>query len=178
MWSRKLIVLLILIISPTLIKAQVIKWKEDRPLVWSDFKGNLGFGWSATTNTQTNYSYKVLNIDCTYQITFDIETDFYPKTSMSWSHYNGDDAYLLKHEQLHFDITELFTRKLAAALHSKVFSDNFKAEIEEIYNENRNEWGAMESKYDAESEHSRNTKMQYKWELYIYLQLKALPRNY
>ncbi|TSJ36508.1 hypothetical protein FO440_22000 [Mucilaginibacter corticis] len=176
----KPVVFLFLIISPTLTKAQqeVIRWDEKRPLVWSDFKGKLGFGWSASTYSQIDYTYKVLNLDCEYIVTFDINNDFYPKNSMSWSHYNGDDDYLLHHEQLHFDITELFTRKFATALHSAVFTDNFKSEIAEIYNKNWAECEAMQSKYDAESEHSRNSKMQYRWQLFIYLQLKALPRNY
>lgn len=97
---------------------------------------------------------------------------------MSWSHYNGDDAYLLKHEQLHFDINELFTRKFAAAVNATVFTDNFRSEIQEIFNKNWAERCAMESRYDAESEHSRNSKMQYRWQLFVYLQLLHLPRNY
>lgn len=54
------IAFLISVCCPKLLKAQVIKWDENRPLKWSDFKGRLGFGWSASTYTQINYTYKVL----------------------------------------------------------------------------------------------------------------------
>lgn len=178
MQLEKLILLVFLVFSPICLKSQTIKWDENRPLMWSDFKGKLGFGWSASTYTQINYTYKVLNFDCQYLINFDIESAFYPKNSMSWSHFNGDDEYLLKHEQLHFDINELFARKFAVAVHSAVFTDNFKSEIEDIFNKNWAECRAMQSKYDSESEHSRNSKMQYRWQLFIYLQLRWLPRNY
>lgn len=176
MQLKKLLTLLVISISPMLVKAQVIKWDANRPLTWADFKARPHDGSGSVTYWGTRYTYKCDVFDCDYIITFDIANEFY--TDASWVWWNQQNDYLLNHEQLHFDINELYTRKLAAAFHSAVYTDNFKAEIEKIYNDTMAECAVMESKYDAETEHAGNTNMQYRWQLYIYLQLKALPRNY
>lgn len=170
--------LLILYVSPILVKGQAIEWNPDRPLTWNDFSGKPDYRSThgAVSYWNITYTYQCENRDCTYIVIFNLKNLF--DTQGSWVKRDAESDYLLSHEQLHFDICELFTRKLAAAFHATLFTSNFKAEIEEIYNKIRGECDAMQSKYDDESQHSKNTNMQYRWELYVYEQLKELPRNY
>lgn len=175
---KNLTILLFLIIGPKLINAQVIKWQEDRPLKWDDFKGKPDYSQKAGAVTvwATNYTYNWENGDSTYIVTFNIENDF--DVMGSWVLSDARTADLLRHEQLHFDINELFTRKMAAAFKSAIYTANIKAEIEKIHQKYKAESDAMEAKYDVETGHSKNRDKQLQWERYIKLQLLTLPRNY
>ncbi|MDB5159521.1 MAG: hypothetical protein JWR50_4228 [Mucilaginibacter sp.] len=174
----KLITLLILFISPTLLKAQAIEWQQDRPLTWNDFNGRPDYQsrYGAVSYWNIVYNYSPEYRDCSYIINFKIRNLF--DKNASWERRDGESDYLLGHEQLHFDISEIFTRKLAAAFQSAVFTSNYKAEIDEIYSKIWAECGAMQVKYDSEAEHGSNKNMQLRWQLFVFLQLKALPRNY
>jgi len=177
MQLKKLLLLLLIHTGLMPVKAQAIKWDEKRPLTWDDFKAYPQHdGSGSVTYWGTAYDYKCVFSDCDYLLTFNIKNEFYPQASWVW--WNQRNEYLLGHEQLHFDINELYTRKLAAALYSAVYTENFKAEVEKIYNDTMSECAKMESKYDAETNHAGNVNMQYRWQLFIYLQLRALPRNY
>ncbi|MES2427258.1 MAG: hypothetical protein V4560_09810 [Bacteroidota bacterium] len=171
----KLIIFSILTVSTTVIKAQQIQWEADRPLTWKDFKGKPGRA-SAATSSSIVYDYNAQTIDSvTYFITFNFKCVF----NAEWSYVKSREHQspdLLAHEQTHFDITELYTRKLAAAFHAATFTRNYKVEIEDIYKKNAEENRLMVVRYDKEVYRSMN--MQLRWQLYIYLQLKALPRNY
>ena len=61
---------------------------------------------------------------------------------------------MLQHEQTHFDITELHARKLRKRIEAYNFSENAKAELDELYNQIERERRAMQSKYDLETDHS------------------------
>jgi len=175
----KLIALLFLTFSPIFAKAQLIEWSEDRPLTWQDFKGRPDYktGWGGVTFRNILYSYNCEFRDSVYKITFNIKSVF--DTQKSWvKRAQMANDYALSHEQGHFDINELFARKMAAAFHSTVYSSNYKEEIKAIFDKYWAALNAMEAKYDAETEHSNNATMQYQWQLYISLMLKNLPRNY
>jgi len=178
MWFLKLITLLFLTLSSIFAKAQAIEWHEDRPLVWTDFKGKPDHngGAVAVSYWNTVYTYKIEIIDSVYHITFDLKNLF--DANLSWRKRDYWDEYVLGHEQLHFDINELFTRKLAAAFHSAKFTSNYKSEIDAIYNKNRTRSAVMEALYDNETRHSNDQNMQYRWEFLIHLALRNLPRNY
>ena len=72
--------------------------------------------------------------------------------------------YILAHEQGHFDITEIFARKLNEALQNYDFNrKNFKKDINDIYQSIVKEKEEYQKAYDEESDHSRNRKVQYDW---------------
>lgn len=175
----KLIVLLFLTLSETLVEAQVIKWQENRPLIWTDFKGkpDYGSGTVAVTYRKIIYDYKCEIRDSIYLVTFTLGCLF--DSGSSWVlRKTMNNEYILGHEQLHFDIQELFTRKLASAFRSTVYTSNYKAEIRSIYDKYWGECGRMEATYDSETRHSNDRNMQYRWQLFIYEELKNLPKNY
>jgi predicted secreted Zn-dependent protease len=70
----------------------------------------------------------------------------------------------LLHEQGHFDITEVYARKLHAALHEYKFnSKTFKKDISDIYNNIVMQKEAVQQAYDDETSHSRNRRRQQQW---------------
>ena len=67
------------------------------------------------------------------------------------------------HEQLHFDIAELTARNLRVALEKKVYTRNFRKEINEIYKREIRKGEEMQETYDEESNHGLHAKKQQDW---------------
>lgn len=91
------------------IQEEKILWSLERKLTWEDFKGkNTGdFGTRKAATTA-----QILTVHSYYDESgvpvFEIGCFFYPYRS--WSIIS--DEFALQHEQLHFDIGELYARKI------------------------------------------------------------------
>jgi hypothetical protein len=170
--------LLLLLAIPTLTKAQEIPWIKDKSLAWRDFAGEADTTstYAAVTSSRIKYTYNWALKDSVYKITFKLENVF--NTKASWVKNGKQNRDLLHHEQLHFDINELFTRRLAAALNSAIYTSNFREEINNIYQKIIAEERDFQIKYDSQSIHSRDWGLQVVWEQHIHKELEDLPRNY
>ena len=63
----------------------------------------------------------------------------------------------------HFDISELYARKMRKRLEATHFSRNVKAEVKAIYREILKELSDFQSTYDEETNFSRNREQQLRW---------------
>jgi len=92
-------------------------------------------------------------------------------TNQSWFVPEGETDYVLRHEQIHFDITEIFSRKLRKELvEAKVTSTNFitaKPIFDRVFNEMRN----RQKRYDQETVRGEKKETQEYWEAIIELEL-------
>jgi predicted secreted Zn-dependent protease len=110
----------------------------------------------ASTSTSLGIAYQLTNGELTYHITC------YFNKEKSWGLMKTD--YILAHEQGHFDITEIFARRLHEALQNYQFNKrSFKKDISQIYQGIVKEKEDFQKTYDGETDHSRNRKMQYDW---------------
>jgi len=137
---------------------EFIAWTGDRLLTWSDFQCEPKSGTDAVASTSTSLgiSYQMLDGNLSY----DISCNF--SKIKSWGSMRTD--YILAHEQGHFDITEIYARKLHEALASYQFNKRtFKRDIGEIYQSIVKQKEDMQKVYDGETDHSRNRKLQYEW---------------
>lgn len=138
-----------------------ISW---RTLTWSDFNGKTnGAGVSMTS---TEISLKSSRVGDRFY--FRAVAVFYPLKSFTTT----TSEKILKHEQLHFDITELYARKINAAINplkGYSFSEYKKAHM--IYITLIIEWNKLQDSYDEETDHSLNERKQCEWEAKIYKQL-------
>ncbi len=93
-----------------------IAWDVSRKLAWEDFKGKpFKTAWAAaTTASGISYEYTGRETKGGYELEFSVGAYFYPEKS--WYQPHLCDALVLSHEQLHFDISELFARKLRKQL--------------------------------------------------------------
>ena len=91
---------------------------------------------------------------CEVELDFEVNAYFYPEES--WYKPAVCDTFILGHEQLHFDISELFARKMRGRLRNTTFSENVKQEVRDIYQETLKELEAMQDRYDWETNFSRN----------------------
>ena len=165
------VVLLFLLISFTS-KAMAqneykLAWRKDSLLKWSDFKGPIDTSskFHATTLCEVFSKYIWTLKNNKYKFTF--TTGSYLNTSKSWSIKEKQTPELLRHEQVHFDIAELFARIYLQTLDRNVYTATFKSKIDQINKDNLHNLKVMQDLYDEQTDHSKEKKMQAKWEIYI-----------
>lgn len=167
--------LLLFLIFPLLLftqeRSEKIIWNENQKLSWGDFRGkpvrNAGFVASTNTGINFGYSYKLSNDGVSVE--YSVESFFSPEKS--WYFQGQVSQHVLNHEQTHFDISELHARILRKKLDAQKFSKKVKTEIETIYLQVEAQRKAMQKKFDAETDHSRNIEKELHWEKRIAKQL-------
>lgn len=154
-----------------------IKWEENRPLTWKDFKGKPKLNLEAVAETASGISFGFSVKTTNSKIdSFFTEVNSYFDPESSWYNKNRADAYILSHEQLHFDITELFARKLRKEISKLKVSNQIKTELNALYKNNESELAKMQYRYDLETDHSKNLEIQKKWQIYIKSEIDKLTK--
>lgn len=139
-----------------------IVWTDGYKLSWNDFRGmpDRGDGTDALTSGSIYFSYTDNgkgHFDITVIAAFDKQE--------SWLRRNKGSEYLLSHEQLHFDLTELYARKLRKEVYAfHQTSRNFKKDYDFIFDQVYNELHRMQVLYDKETHHSLNKQAQASWQ--------------
>lgn len=147
---------------------ETISWSASRPLSWNDFRGNVPTSprAAAITASGITYSFATSGTKDAMEVDFKIDTFFYP--TKSWYQPAVCDAIILSHEQLHFDISELFARKMKKRLEAETFTyDTVKSKVKSIYREILDELNDFQNRYDTETNFSRNLAKQEEWKLQI-----------
>jgi len=137
---------------------QFIEWSAVNRLTWDDYlaRPSSTSDAAAITSTALGVEYHLKNNSLTYTITCR-----FSKTA-SWGKHKTD--YILQHEQGHFDITELFARKLAKELKTYKFDRrHYQEDISKIYKKVMDEKEEYQTKYDKETDFSRNKQQQSEW---------------
>ena len=134
-----------------------IPWHNERKLTWEDFLATSPANTSdaALTTTYVGFSFSK-NRDV---INYKIECKF--QKSKSWGRVKTE--YILKHEQGHFDIAEIFARKLNKEIKEYLSKSNNHEGMNPIYSKLMQEKRDMQSLYDSESNHSINKAKQAEW---------------
>lgn len=151
------------------VQDDTIPWKKNYKLKWSDFRGSpmAGNDFAALTSYSLTYSMMqsgkglVTKVDCEFD------------KKKSWGRIRNDS--ILAHEQLHFDIAELFARKIRKRFAEYEFSKKtFQQDLKTIYLNEIKACSMYQQLYDLESEHSINRKGQRKWDTKVRQELDAL----
>ncbi len=135
-------------------------WQKGRRLTWDDYKGKKQKRFAAAS---TVYSmYRTIYINADKNIVASVKAVFYPKDS--WKNSYIDDA-LLAHEQRHFDIVELYARKLRKQLNEIKVKDKNDAEqkLDSLYTIIDKEMDAFQDKYDEDTDYSMAHDEQHTW---------------
>ena len=148
-----------------------LKWHETPTLTWDNFKAR----------PQRYADHHALTTwGISYSATFDnrgkIEAEVYCffDERKSWVKKDGSQ-YLLRHEQLHFDLGEVYARKMRKELSEFEFSyRTFNSDLQKIYNDHMNACTREQSRYDRETDHSLKREKQKQWDEKITRQLREL----
>lgn len=146
-----------------------INWRDRRTLQWQDFKAvpvstapNAAL---TSTSILINFRYNEESLQ------FHLNCVFYPYKS--WTKVTT--PHILAHEQGHFDISQLFTRKLYKELKEYDFKPrSVEADIQAIYQRITAEQAAYQNLYDKESNFSRDAEGQKAWLVRIEKELASL----
>jgi hypothetical protein len=137
---------------------KLIDWSATRRLTWNDYKGNPdpNSDAAASTTSYLGIEYNFSNNKVTYKIACR-----FSKNS-SWGLTKTD--HILGHEQGHFDITEIFARKLNKLTGEYKFNKNtYQRDLQKIYDDIQDEKEEFQNQYDNETDYSRNKEKQTKW---------------
>ncbi|MFD1162973.1 MULTISPECIES: DUF922 domain-containing protein [Hwangdonia] len=154
-----------------------LSWNESYKLSWADFKGapNPKVSAVAITASGISFGFSVRETDGeVVGFSAEVFSHFYPE--QSWYKSNLADNHVLGHEQLHFDITELHVRKFRQRISLLKVSNHIKNELRQHNKTINNELAAMQDKYDAETNYSRDSENQAKWKSYIADELNKLSK--
>lgn len=169
--SMRVLLLLCLISFQKSYAQDTISWKQNIKLEWKDFKGiKDSISWMRAQSSLEVY-YEI--VPSKGKLSWKINTNFY--RNHSWTMSNS--ANLLCHEQLHFDIAELYSRKIAKKFSDfKIGKSEFRSQLDNIFNELMNEYEVVTNMYDKETNFSQNNKMQKYWVAKINIELKKLEK--
>jgi predicted secreted Zn-dependent protease len=146
-----------------------IDWNPEKKLAWPDFKQRPDPGSPNAALTSTtikfDYSYSEGKLKTQIRCQFDM--------NRSWGRIRND--YILSHEQGHFDIAEIFTRKLHRALMEyKPNEKTLSKDVNGIYQEMMRNCHDTQVQYDTETRFSLEKEKQGEWSKKIKDELKAL----
>jgi uncharacterized protein DUF922 len=157
-------------------KGLVIDWSDSHKLKQSDFmakrKGSSGF---AVATTASAFGYSIVNDNGT--ISGSIYVRFYCDSSWWNPEYKVSDIQdeILDHEQLHFDICELFGRKLFKEMVSLRKSGRSNGNnIDRMHTRLERQYSQYQDKYDKETNHSIDRTAQKKWDKKVKKELHEL----
>ncbi len=140
-------------------------YNNRRKLTWNDFLVNTSpqknslIAASVSTGLDFTWDYNINNAQQNFS--YSVCAKFYPKAS--WVIKYKKDSILLAHQQLHFDITELYARKLRKAVSNYKLGRNIRKNLGIIYKNIEASRQKMQKEYDIETEHSKNKKQQHIW---------------
>jgi len=152
------------------LKNDTIIWQKDSLLSREDFKGRVTKQWAGCCATFL----MVEPVETDGNILFSVQAVFIK----SKSNIIQTSDYILKHEQLHFDICELYARKLRKMMTETDFKKvkNIQHEIQTMYNKVNMEFGKYENKYDEDTNHGENPAKQKVWSDDVAGQMKELDQ--
>lgn len=141
------------------VNSEEIRWMDRHELTYSDFKGKVpgNTPWAALTSSYIYFTYGTTNGRLT---SYKVYASF--RKSESWMKIKNEEV--LAHEQLHFDISEAFTRKLYAQVQElKNKSGDIPKQASDLFNRMNSECDQTQQLYDEETDHGVNEEEQLKW---------------
>jgi hypothetical protein len=150
------------------LKNDTIVWQKDSLLNREDFKGKVTKQWAGCCVS----ALMLVPMETNGNLIFSVQAVFIK----SKSNIIENSDYILKHEQLHFDITELYARKLRKMLTETDFTKvkNIQLELQKMYNKVNGELSRYEEKYDIDTNHGENPAKQKVWSNDVAGQMKEL----
>ncbi|NIF06064.1 DUF922 domain-containing protein [Chryseobacterium sp. Tr-659] len=170
------IVFVLCFLAAHLVSGQKIFWKEGQKLVWDNFKSpvNNKNNPDIAAYTHCGWEYSVIkSTNPKSPVTIRIQALF--NEDKSWKDVKRIDDYILLHEQKHFDIAELFVRKLRKAVSEKIKnSGDYNQYFTTIYNGISSDYKNFQTAYDRDTRHGMNKEKQAEYNTAIAQELDNL----
>lgn len=172
---KNILICLFLIFIGSDSNEETLIWDAESKLTWADFKATpdkdsdavaltasgITFGYSVQTTGKRIVEFSTV-----------VESHFYP--NKSWYKKERSDVHILGHEQLHFDITELYARKFRQQISELQVNQNVKKQLNKLHQDINVELNTAQKKYDLETQHSMDAVKQRRWANYVEKELILL----
>jgi hypothetical protein len=139
------------------------QWREHSKLSWDDFKGavNAANAESAAA-THCGIGFKTATGSAEGKPEIIVYNIFY--TEKSWVRSDAKIPSILDHEQGHFDLCEIYTRRLRNRMTNFDFNvPDIMQALMSVYSEVNAEYETRQRAYEEETIHGTNTAQQKKW---------------
>lgn len=153
-------------------------WHENHKLKWANFQGkpDINSNAAAVTASGITFSYSIQksSIHGVTGFKTKVFAHFYPEHS--WCKKELIDDNILKHEQFHFNITELNVRYFRESISKLKTSSSIAKQLDALHKKANKNLEKMQKLYDAESNYSINNVGQQKWITFVNKELKRLEK--
>ena len=169
-------VLLVLLLISNAVWSQRIEWKKDKKLGWSNFKSKINNqrGKDIVAYTHCGWVYSVVkssNPRGAAKVT--IETIF--NEDKSWKDDKRINDYVLNHEQKHFDVAEIFARKIRKEIIDNIkTTGDYEKYFQKMYSRIVKDYKNFQALYDGVTEHGMNKEKQAEYDTLISNELEQL----
>ncbi|MBS1587038.1 MAG: DUF922 domain-containing protein [Bacteroidetes bacterium] len=150
----------------------VIEWSAARKLAWDDFQGRVPAVALEAALSQCGFGYATNSVTKRETLIVTVSARFY--RNESWSRADKRSIRLLQHEQRHFDLCELYARKLRQQLASEHYTGTDMKKVDKLYDTLMGALNKAQQEYDDETTHGLNTDKQNEWNDRIAKELNAL----
>jgi len=154
--------------------AAPITWSATRRLTVADYLARPRPGDPLAASTSSDLKANAACRD--YVFTGTVTATFDPNTSWFRNPEKATEA-LLRHEQTHFDITEVYARMMRqklAVFATKVDCMKLQPAFNNLTKGVYNEWDREQNRYDQETNHGLNAVRQAAWEKQVAARLELL----
>jgi hypothetical protein len=160
---------------------QPVLWSAERPLTWADFQGIPDpESPSQSAATSISLTYNIPRIEygrsggghCAWPYAAAVQVQCTMNPLKSWVRPAERTAALLNHEQRHFDIAQVYSRKIRSAIvaargegSSQAAAHNaLGSQLTLIWQQHIDRLQAVNDQYDAETSHGTNAGAQAQWD--------------
>lgn len=151
--------------------SDIIYWSENYKLNWSDFQANPRTDYqnfSALTSSGIVHYTGCENGIISYKVRA------YFEKHESWVKDEARTEHHLNHEQIHFDITELYARKLRKLLSKHNFECGQEEQFELFVKNALDAWQQEQRNFDILTRHSLDKQQQKEWYYRVAMELSLL----
>lgn len=156
----------------SILTSEILYGQGYRALTIEDFKGEptLPKPFLAQTQWRIGYSYQVKKVNGSFKLDFVVNLKLDEKAS--WIKKNNirnleHMKELLLHEQRHFQIGAIMQKDLVRTLRSYAYTENYKQEANQLFNQLLENYKRIELRYDSETRHMLDRVNQDRWNILI-----------
>jgi hypothetical protein len=140
-----------------------IAYNPQQKLTIADFKGKPDAGADAVALTSSGFAFQA---GYNYEgdkaaLSVAVYCSFYKNES--WMKERGKNAYVLAHEQRHFDISYWGTLEFIKKIKQTTFRQQYSEQLKTIYSDVVKQMSELQQQYDTETNNGINTTKQEEW---------------
>jgi hypothetical protein len=156
----------------------IIIYHPQQKLTIADFKGQPDASTDAVAITASGFMFKAGYQSDNGKEILSLQVYCSFNKSDSWMKERGKTAYILAHEQRHFDISYLSTLQFIKKVQQTNFQHpDFMTQLRSIYKESVQQMSQLQQQYDTECNNGINTVKQEEWNKRIEKDITGLLKD-